>query len=124
LVERLSGAAGDQAQDKVGAKAAHLPPAVTRSCLDELAAAVNADIRETAASWGPQTARHLPHGQAIVLPETGHGAPLFSQCARDLGVAFIENPTVPLDKSCVAGLKPSFVLPEGQAAGQAGGTSK
>ncbi|WP_295455081.1 alpha/beta fold hydrolase [uncultured Thiodictyon sp.] len=83
---------------------------------------------QTAASWGPQTARHLPHGQAIVFPETGHGALLFSQCARDLGVAFIENPTVPLDKSCVAGLAPSFVLPEvkveAQAAGPADGTSK
>jgi hypothetical protein len=27
-------------------------------------------------------------------------------------VAFIENPTGPLDQSCVAGLAPSFVLPE------------
>jgi hypothetical protein len=27
-------------------------------------------------------------------------------------VAFIDNPTGPLDKSCVAGLAPSFVLPE------------
>ena len=67
---------------------------------------------QTAASWGPETARHLPRGQAIVFPETGHGALVFSQCARDLGVAFIENPTGPLDKSCVAGLAPTFVLPE------------
>ncbi|WPL18066.1 Tripeptidyl aminopeptidase precursor [Thiorhodovibrio winogradskyi] len=67
---------------------------------------------QTAASWGPETARHLPRGQAIVLPETGHGALAFSQCARDLGVAFIENPTVALDTSCVAGLTPSFALPE------------
>jgi hypothetical protein len=71
---------------------------------------------QTAASWGPETARHLPRGQAIVFPETGHGALVFSQCARDLGVAFIENPRVPLDQSCVAGLKPTFVLPEGLAA--------
>ncbi len=67
---------------------------------------------QTATSWGPETARHLPHGQSIVFPETGHGALAFSQCARDLGVAFIENPDVPLDKSCVAGLEPSFALPE------------
>jgi hypothetical protein len=43
-------------------------------------------------------------------------------------VAFIENPIVPLDKSCVAGLAPSFVLPEGpgepQAAGAAGENPK
>jgi hypothetical protein len=67
---------------------------------------------QTAASWGPETARHLPRGQAITLPETGHGALAFSPCARDLGVAFIENPTVPLDQSCVAGLTPRFALPE------------
>ena len=67
---------------------------------------------QTAASWGPETARHLPRGQAITFPETGHGALAFSQCARDLGVAFIENPTVLLDKSCVAGLTPRFALPE------------
>ena len=67
---------------------------------------------QTAASWGPETARHLPRGQAIVFPETGHGALAFSPCARDLGVAFIENPTVPLDQSCVAGLTPRFALPE------------
>ena len=83
---------------------------------------------QTATSWGPETARHLPRGQSIVFPETGHGALAFSQCARDLGVAFIENPTVPLDQSCVAGLASSFVLPEvkaeGRAAGQAEGTAK
>ncbi len=79
---------------------------------------------QTAASLGPETARHLPRGQAIVFPETGHGALVFSQCARDLGVAFIENPSVPLDQSCVAGLAPSFVLPEAQAEVKAGGTSQ
>ncbi len=67
---------------------------------------------QTAASWGPETARHLPRGQAIIFPETGHGALAFSPCARDLGVAFIENPTVPLDQSCVAGLTPRFALPK------------
>ncbi len=67
---------------------------------------------QTATSWGPETARHLRRGQAIVFPETGHGALAFSQCARDLGVAFIENPTVALDQSCVVGLTPRFALPE------------
>ena len=42
----------------------------------------------------------------------------------DLGVAFIENPTAALDKSCVAGLAATFVLPEGQAGGQALGNSQ
>ncbi|MFB1486114.1 MULTISPECIES: alpha/beta fold hydrolase [unclassified Thiocapsa] len=76
---------------------------------------------QTATSWGQETARHLPRSQAIVVPEAGHGVLAFSQFARDLGVAFIENPEVPLDKSCVASLTPTFVLPEGQPNGPAGG---
>jgi hypothetical protein len=35
-------------------------------------------------------------------------------------VAFIENPSVPLDQSCVAGLAPGFVLPEPKAAAPEG----
>ena len=35
-------------------------------------------------------------------------------------MAFIENPGVPLDSSCVAGLAPTFVLPEDKAEAQAG----
>jgi hypothetical protein len=46
-----------------------------------------------------------------VFPETGHGALAFSDCAQDLGVAFIENPEAKLDLSCVAALKPVFALP-------------
>lgn len=66
---------------------------------------------QTATSWGPETARHLPNGRSIVFPETGHGALAFSACAQDLGVAFIENPTAQLDTSCVAALAPRFVMP-------------
>jgi pimeloyl-ACP methyl ester carboxylesterase len=71
---------------------------------------------QTAASWGPETARHLPNGRAVVFPETGHGALAFSACAQDLGVAFIENPSAPLDTGCVAALRPRFVLPDGSEA--------
>jgi hypothetical protein len=68
---------------------------------------------QTAASWSPETARHLPRGQAIVFPETGHGALVFSQCARDLGVAFVENPEALVDTSCTKALTPAFMLPDG-----------
>ena len=66
---------------------------------------------QTAASWGPETARLLGNARSVVFPETGHGALAFSDCAQDLGVAFVENPEAALDTSCVAGLKPVFVLP-------------
>ena len=66
---------------------------------------------QTAASWGPDTARHLGNARSVVFPETGHGALAFSDCALDLGVAFIETPAAELDVSCVDDLKPVFVLP-------------
>jgi pimeloyl-ACP methyl ester carboxylesterase len=66
---------------------------------------------QTAASWGPDTARHLGNARSVVFPETGHGALAFSDCALDLGVAFIENPGADLDFSCAEALKPVFVLP-------------
>jgi hypothetical protein len=66
---------------------------------------------QTATSWGPETARHLPNGRSVVFPETGHGALAFSACAQDLGVAFIEDPRAVLDTSCVATLAPRFVMP-------------
>ncbi len=69
---------------------------------------------QTATSWGPETARHLPNGRSVVFPETGHGALVFSQCAIDIGVAFIENPAAELDTSCTEALKPKFILPDAQ----------
>jgi pimeloyl-ACP methyl ester carboxylesterase len=66
---------------------------------------------QTATSWGPDTAQHLGSARSVVFPETGHGALAFSDCAQDLGVAFIENPEAKLDLSCAAALKPVFALP-------------
>jgi pimeloyl-ACP methyl ester carboxylesterase len=75
---------------------------------------------QTAPSWGALMVSTLPKGQFALFPESGHGTFIFSQCSRDLAAAFIENPTEPLDKSCVARLAPSFVLPEAEV--KAGGT--
>lgn len=55
---------------------------------------------QTAALWGPGTARHLGNAQSVVFPETGHGALALSDCTLDLDVAFIENPQADLDFSC------------------------
>ncbi len=68
---------------------------------------------QTAPSWGALTVSALPKGQLAFLPETGHGALAFSQCARDIGVAFLENPEARIDTSCVETLVPAFVLPDG-----------
>ncbi len=68
---------------------------------------------QTAPSWGPLLASTLPRGQLAQLPESGHGTFIFSQCARDIGAAFLDNPEAAVDASCTAGLIPAFLLPDG-----------
>lgn len=62
-------------------------------------------------------ARHaaetLSRAQVIEVPEAGHGAIIFSQCVKDIGMAFIERPEAAPDTACLASLKPKFVLPPG-----------
>jgi hypothetical protein len=68
---------------------------------------------QTAASWGPLLASTLPRSQLAVFPETGHGAFIFSPCARDIAAAFIDNPDARVDVSCATALTPAFLLPDG-----------
>jgi pimeloyl-ACP methyl ester carboxylesterase len=62
-------------------------------------------------------ARHaaetLSRSQVIEVPEAGHGAIIFSQCVKDIGMAFLERPETAPDTACLASLKPRFVLPPG-----------
>ena len=75
---------------------------------------------QTASSWGPLVAETLSNSRAIVFPEAGHGALLFSKCARDVGEAFLENPEAEIDTSCVADLRLPYLMPDGtlRAVGQ------
>jgi pimeloyl-ACP methyl ester carboxylesterase len=66
---------------------------------------------QTSWTWGPHVAESLTNARAFVFPEAGHGALLFSQCAVDLGVAFVEDPGQALDASCIEDLRPEFELP-------------
>jgi pimeloyl-ACP methyl ester carboxylesterase len=68
---------------------------------------------QTAPSWGALMVSSLPNGRLVFLPETGHGALAFSQCAKDIGAAFLENPAAPFDASCADALTPAFLLPDG-----------
>jgi pimeloyl-ACP methyl ester carboxylesterase len=60
-------------------------------------------------------ARHaaetLSRSQIVEVPEAGHGAIIFSQCVKDMGMAFIERPNTAPDTACLATLKPKFALP-------------
>lgn len=53
----------------------------------------------------------LRNGTFVELSSTGHGAIVASQCAKDIGVAFVNNPARVPDTSCTAELFPNFVLP-------------
>jgi hypothetical protein len=66
---------------------------------------------QTSSADARHAAKTLPRSQVIEVPEAGHGAIIFSQCAKDIGMAFIERPEKAPDTACLAGLKPKFVLP-------------
>ena len=68
---------------------------------------------QTAPSWGALMVSSLPKGRLVFLPESGHGTLAFSQCAKDIGSAFLENPEAPFDASCADALTPAFLLPDG-----------
>jgi pimeloyl-ACP methyl ester carboxylesterase len=68
---------------------------------------------QTAPSWGALMASTLPKGQFAFFPESGHGTFIFSQCSRDIGAAFVENPEAAVDTSCTGALTPAFMLPDG-----------
>jgi pimeloyl-ACP methyl ester carboxylesterase len=66
---------------------------------------------QTAISWGQHAAETLDNSQVVIFPETGHGAINYSQCAKDVGAAFLNNPAGELNSTCTADLVPQFVLP-------------
>ncbi len=56
-------------------------------------------------------AQGLSRATALGFPEAGHAALVFSQCAKDIGLAFVERPDQPLATQCIDTLKPKWVLP-------------
>ena len=67
---------------------------------------------QTATIWGEQAAKDLVGSQYVSFPNAGHGAIKFSQCAKDVAAAFLDNPDAEVDTSCTADLVPRFVLPD------------
>ena len=47
---------------------------------------------QTSSGDAKDTAANLGNARALGFPEAGHGALIFSQCARDIGLAFVEQP--------------------------------
>ncbi|MEH2293787.1 alpha/beta fold hydrolase [Nostoc sp.] len=66
---------------------------------------------QTPTTVGKQALAGLRNGTLIEFPNFGHGALVFSQCARDVGAAFVTNPTSSPNAACKEALKTKFVLP-------------
>lgn len=56
-------------------------------------------------------AEGLSRSRALGFPEAGHAALVFSQCAKDIGLAFVERPLDALATGCIETLRPTFILP-------------
>jgi len=61
-------------------------------------------------AWGEDAAESLTNVFEVEFPNTGHGAILFSQCARDIGEAFINNPHVAPLTTCSDELTTQFIV--------------
>lgn len=66
---------------------------------------------QTATAEALLAASTLERAQALGFPEAGHGALIFSQCAKDIGLAFVERPGEALATGCIERLKPVWMLP-------------
>ena len=68
---------------------------------------------QTSSADAKDTAAKLGRARVLGFPEAGHAALIFSQCARDIGLAFVEQPTAELATGCIETLRPKWVLPPG-----------
>jgi pimeloyl-ACP methyl ester carboxylesterase len=66
---------------------------------------------QTNSEEGRRATEGLSHGRYVEFSSAGHMVFQFSDCAKDIGVAFINNPDSELNTSCTADLFPEFVLP-------------
>jgi pimeloyl-ACP methyl ester carboxylesterase len=65
----------------------------------------------TPPSNGQRIAPGLPNSTYVEMPAGGHGAGLGSTCGRAIIAAFLDDPTLPLDTSCIHGPPVGFSLP-------------
>jgi hypothetical protein len=53
----------------------------------------------------------LTRATTLGFPEAGHAALVFSQCARNIGLAFVARPGEPVAINSIATLKSKWILP-------------
>jgi pimeloyl-ACP methyl ester carboxylesterase len=66
---------------------------------------------QTSSAMGSRVMEGLRNGTFVEFSSAGHAVIEFSQCAKDIGVAFVNNPGRRPNTSCTATLVPKFVLP-------------
>ena len=67
---------------------------------------------QTPVSWNKSAFVTLPNGFFVEFPMTGHAVIAQSECAERVAAAFVERPIDLPDITCVADLKPQWVLPQ------------
>lgn len=67
---------------------------------------------QTSMHWGARAAESLTNARNYIIPEAGHGTISYQPCAKDIAVAFVNDPGAELDVSCIDGLSPRFILPD------------
>jgi pimeloyl-ACP methyl ester carboxylesterase len=63
----------------------------------------------TPPAWGVIATQTLSNSTAIEFPAIGHGAVDSADCPSAIARAFINNPTAPIDTSCVATMRVQFI---------------
>jgi pimeloyl-ACP methyl ester carboxylesterase len=66
---------------------------------------------QTNAEMGRRASEGLSNSRYVEVSSSGHGVIFHSDCAKDIGVAFVNNPEGEVNMSCTADLLPEFVLP-------------
>jgi pimeloyl-ACP methyl ester carboxylesterase len=76
--------------------------------------AMNGELdTQTAGYWGELAVQNYSNATNLMFPESGHGTIRYSQCAKDITAAFIEDPEGEIDTSCIAGLRLPVMMPDG-----------
>ena len=65
----------------------------------------------TPVSWNKSAFATLPNGVFVLAPGAAHGVITYSACADRIAQAFITDPALSPDISCLATLEPKWVLP-------------
>ena len=68
---------------------------------------------QTAPSWGEIARATLPNSIGVRFPASGHGVIRFSQCAKDVAAAFVNDPGAVPVSSCTQDLVIPFVTENG-----------